>query len=825
MKRHILFLLAAVLGMLNIQPAIAQQTQDALYIFRNDGGFHGFFYWEIDHIAYSKIDTLGEEQPDYVVQEVYARDTVYRIPVSAIDSVAFVTPENVVKSDVAYTTDADIWNYVIKSDTLYTFVLSPQTPSSMIPKVGDKMVKTEATPYMPHGVYATVESIENNSDGITVVCAPTPIGDLFDQFTSKIAVASKDPTESSSRRRGEELYEEYGVGTGIHERWTIGDFLNLVSVGAGVGGSVIFTGAGQVKLDITPTNQIYAFYSSSFVTGELIDIHIRSKILTEHEFSYTGAVTVRQDLALPPLKVPLGTTPFVWQAQFGLSASLSGSLTYQHKIHDLSRFTVDYTYCNRYPLFMNTGTVLASYLDGETRHEASGSYTNIEHKSSVKLLGKITAQLGVFASFGVSLVGETVANCTYRGDIGKRASFESDWDSDAEMTIPAILTDNSTHFYDLLNKDNSIKVSNYAIGKVIGSIGPKSWKLGKSVTVQNGEFGTPFEGSLVPKFSNISFKVDEKTNQATASANIERPVLFGVPIGFALYNAKTKKIIGKPAWYDKTYSSTLGTPAFTSYKLNFKGIEGGQTVRVFPIVRIEDNISRELLATPYKDFEIEPVMYFFTGDKKYNTMTFDYEEYTKDMTLKRNFSQPNKTFKTKTRYETYGKDKDQWIGLRNSVWDNVGKDGIYIDEYKLTMTENKWDIDRHAEIDLIYENEKGEFEVMQTIYITQEKRDYYQLFGVWQKVGMGYARKYYFNSDYTFKLTQMDAEGNENVVEEGKYTLPEYKEQENTTFNYKEFYGTIKDSMGRTREFYSAKYANDDRIYLILDNESYFKVN
>ena len=195
------------------------------------------------------------------------------------------------------------------------------------------------------------------------------------------------------------------------------------------------------------------------------------------------------------------------------------------------------------------------------------------------------------------------------------------------------------------------------------------------------------------------------------------------------------------------------------------------------------------------------------------------------MTLKRNFSQPNKTFKVKTRYETYKDDKNQWIGLTNAYWDNVGKDGFYIDEYKLTMTQNKWNIDRHAEIDLIYENEKNEFEIMETIYITQEKRSDYQFFGVWKKVGMGYERKYYFNSDYTFKLTRMDSEGVENVEEEGKYTLPEYAEQENNSLHYKEFYGTIKDSMGRTREFYSAKYANDDRIFLILDNESYYKVN
>ena len=88
MKRYTLYIFVAILVMLNIQPANAQQTQDALYIFRNDGGFNAFFYADIDRIEYSKIDTLGVEQSDYVVQEVYALDSCFRIPVSAIDSVA-----------------------------------------------------------------------------------------------------------------------------------------------------------------------------------------------------------------------------------------------------------------------------------------------------------------------------------------------------------------------------------------------------------------------------------------------------------------------------------------------------------------------------------------------------------------------------------------------------------------------------------------------------------------------------------------------------------------------------------------------------------------
>ena len=99
-RRMLLFALTLLLSVAGIQSAMAQASQDALYIFRNDGQFNAFCVGDIDHIEYSKVDTLGVEQADYVVQEVYALDSMFRIPVSAIDSVAFTTPETKIKQDV-----------------------------------------------------------------------------------------------------------------------------------------------------------------------------------------------------------------------------------------------------------------------------------------------------------------------------------------------------------------------------------------------------------------------------------------------------------------------------------------------------------------------------------------------------------------------------------------------------------------------------------------------------------------------------------------------------------------------------------------------------
>ena len=69
------------------------KAQDAFYIYQNDGHFDGFFYDQVESINYSKIDTLGRECLDYVVQEIVTADSTYRIMLSAIDSVSFVQPE------------------------------------------------------------------------------------------------------------------------------------------------------------------------------------------------------------------------------------------------------------------------------------------------------------------------------------------------------------------------------------------------------------------------------------------------------------------------------------------------------------------------------------------------------------------------------------------------------------------------------------------------------------------------------------------------------------------------------------------------------------
>ena len=87
-------LLTALTGSL---PMMAQEDEveggEAFYIYQNDGHFDGFFYDQVKEIRYSRFDTLGIERSEYVSQEIVTEDSVYRIMLTAIDSVSYVQPE------------------------------------------------------------------------------------------------------------------------------------------------------------------------------------------------------------------------------------------------------------------------------------------------------------------------------------------------------------------------------------------------------------------------------------------------------------------------------------------------------------------------------------------------------------------------------------------------------------------------------------------------------------------------------------------------------------------------------------------------------------
>lgn len=159
---------------------MSQTIGEAFYVYRNDGMINTFFRSEIDSISFSYYDTDSVLYDEIVSQVVYTPDSIFQIPLAIIDSVGFVTPETKYKPDVIRL-EGVIRNYILGSDSLTVFFLS-DTPSDILPKIGDKLVTTEMSKVFAGGFIGQVEEIEQNGDTIFLNCDVIGIEEVFECF-------------------------------------------------------------------------------------------------------------------------------------------------------------------------------------------------------------------------------------------------------------------------------------------------------------------------------------------------------------------------------------------------------------------------------------------------------------------------------------------------------------------------------------------------------------------------------------------------------------------------------------------------------------------
>ena len=203
-------LFAVILLLLTVQNMQAQSENAAFYIYRNDGDFNGFFLDQVKEIRYSKFDKDMVEQDDYVMQEVETADSIYRIPLIAIDSVGFVQPEIKYNPRLRLIDDEPMRQYLVAAGSsvnenvyyeknyLYPLAIefSSAIPANLLPKVGDILVGLEGEEYEGGSFGGKVAEIDNN---IVYCDYLTNLGDIFQQFITVEELGTD--SQGNARRR------------------------------------------------------------------------------------------------------------------------------------------------------------------------------------------------------------------------------------------------------------------------------------------------------------------------------------------------------------------------------------------------------------------------------------------------------------------------------------------------------------------------------------------------------------------------------------------------------------------------------------------------
>lgn len=600
MKRHTLFIyMAALLTMLSTAlPMSAQQKQDALYIFRNDGKFNAFYYADIERIAYSHIDTLGVAHDEIVVQEVYALDSIFRIPLSSIDSVAFITPSTVYKPDVIRPNQS-MTDYIVESDTVSWFRLAANTPKDVVPKIGDKILIEDAVPYLPEGFSGIVTKVDESATGYVVTTDDVALQDLYDRVVIKAAgyCASNKPTFARHRLGGELIDDQYKSAEEFEPFELSGSFtpanvsVNLFNAFKDNFG-ISLEGSFTLSYNCKPiVKEIRSFLYADVSQGVKYNILVKMDREEEFKFTPSGTLGTSLDIPISPLKA---IKNWIWKNKgkqfykkyglfnvnlsFGVFIKGSGTISADMFYHweGETMFSIGYD-----KPFLH----VPELSDFEV-HTAS---RNKEGTDSLSMNGwglGLSASVGFYAKATTSVTFlQRRFEAEARVEAGVRIEENIPYITNEIASTPLLKTQK---YYDMLNTDETVSrvwFTNFNLGfkrKLIGKVDYSLFSFSPELT-----FWRTAMGGTVPEIMDIRWIVDKKAPwRGDLTTWLKRELWFSKEIGYGIFDIspdlEEPKEIAQ-IWCRAPYSSAS---VWNRWGETIDNLEPGRNYRAFPLVKL-----------------------------------------------------------------------------------------------------------------------------------------------------------------------------------------------------------------------------------------------
>lgn len=546
---------------------MAQTIGEAFYIYRNDGQFNAFFRDEVQSIEYSYEDAEGKTYDEIVTQVVITTDSVYKIPLAAIDSVGFVTPETKYKNDVTRLED-NLLDYIIGADGL-TLKLKPETPNQLVPVKGDKLVLLGGCDALPYGFSGVVSDIHTGSSSIDVVCNQAYLEDLFDSFCSASTVygATSDeeyatPTvfESGARR------VTYRPDDTV---FSLGPFKvdrsYEVSQGIAYDGDLALSGGASFAIEVKPTLKIHTILILGEGQGTYFQYRISGDLQVTSQSSLYGNLSYNHDWDGLIASCPIPQTANMVNFYINPGLFIRANATFTSSITS----TQTYTFGSAFDYSSKGLNTIKPSVGGRLAD------------SSVDMSGSLDGSIagGLYLEMGFNLLSRDIAKVCVRGEMGARFGgsfvFRNSDIADASK---------ETKLYERM-KASELECGtfvNVSLQASVAHIGNGlTWELSEPIHRWN----------LVPEFANT--KLTQTTGSKTsvdAYTELSGDCLIPVNVGYKLFD-ENKNEVGN---YD---AGTSYTNKASKMEHTFEGLEESNLYgyKVYPKVKI---LGFDVLASP-----------------------------------------------------------------------------------------------------------------------------------------------------------------------------------------------------------------------------------
>ena len=474
----------------------AQETGDAVYVYQKDGNILSFMRSEISEFCYGFEDADGVTQEEPVMQWIVLGDSICKIPLVDIDSISFVTPETVYQPGVTRI-EMGLMDYVERSDSL-TIYFAAETPASLLPKVGDKLVTTEMNDLFPAGFAGVVSEV----NGTVVTCEAVDLEDVFESYYDIVeAVSENEDEESPARRRSssEMNVVEFTMPTlsfsfGGELQQEVKDKKDLVwKVGS------------KMDLSLASNYRVKSMFIVKEGHGTFMKGSITGNFETKEIYSFYGGLEWEKTLGLKVYKKHF--TPFAhFYVKPGvfINASVTASLSAGWTQQFSTTFNYDYNSTRKEQPLKTSFTAMKPNYSFDVEGALDGSLkAGLFLETGLTTLFKL-GSITVRGDYGVELLGHAVL---YNSDIAN-ASLDT--------KAYEILKSSDVEANAFFNSYTQAKLFDKQINNPIGP----AWNYNLATW------------NLVPKFSNLEFLRDGSTadGSATLSGNCLMPVKVGLMV-------------------------------------------------------------------------------------------------------------------------------------------------------------------------------------------------------------------------------------------------------------------------------------------------------
>lgn len=569
------FLLSFILVAVTLT-GFAQNIGEAFYIYRNDGEFNSFFCDEVKSIEYSYEDIDGIKYDEIVTQVVTTADSVYKIPLSVIDSVSFVKPKATYKEDVTYL-DASLFDYIVSVNG-QDITFRSDTPENLLPQIGDKIATVDLTNIFPYGFLGIVSAIDNVPDGIRIRCNSLALEDAVSRFYGIIQFDSHQEVYSSRRAYSVQPLKIKDFGP-ITKSFEIPNSMierkDVMSYG----------GRGFFKIAVDPDLNIVL----TIAIDENEDIlsynaRINHVVQLTEEKEIVGIISKEWKNTFYTQDFPL-IWGFTFYFDLGLKAGLSGELALGHNSSTTLRAGMDWTFYPKKP------------LDSKVVHWL---YKSDGDNNLLYLAGKVEGKLGAYFGMGLGLINHGLAKLGCEFELGVKGTAEF------ALNLGELPYKTSTTCYDNC-KDQKADLSLYLGAYLVTSmfegdnkiiddyVGNKGWWDEFSIQFSTGndwDIAKLYEGYMLPHFEHVSFlrHGDDKT-KAEASYSIPYNSIQKCKIGFMLFDSEGNFLEQK--FYPEFYSNKAESSPL--YPLTFTGLNPKEVYTIYPCINVLEN---DMLASP-----------------------------------------------------------------------------------------------------------------------------------------------------------------------------------------------------------------------------------